>query len=334
MCAIHVKNLKETLIESYCKIMRKFIKNLSLLAVVASLGFMMSCNEDEETPDVPIVSVTPNDLLDGTNEVEAGGTISFVIDVDAPGGFNTLNGDFFADGTLAKDTVIGKTPGTSPLSYTSGQFRFEYDNEDVGVLFTYVFQAVDETGQVSNEITISVEVTSPEARSYSTVLLAAPLGNKAAQSFFSVATGTKYSPSEVTGTQAAISPTIDFGYYYGTNNKASIASPAGFVNTAFAGQVEGWNTKNETVIKATTLGSTEFNEVSTWADIDAEFEAGTDEEGIITQLVAGDVVAFETVGGVKGLILVNSIVDGNGDGQYDGESDSISIDVLAQLSAL
>ncbi len=334
MCAIHVKNLNKTLIEFYCKIMKKFIKNLSLFAVVASLGFMMSCNEDEETFDVPIVSFESSVLdASGNAELEPGDVLSFIIDVDAPGGFNTLNGTFFKDGVEFADTVISKTPGSSPLDYRSDQFNFEIENEDVGSTFAMEFQAVDEAGQLSNKLILTVEVTSPEARSYSAVLLAAPLGNKEAQSFYSVASGVKYSPSEVTGTQASISPTIDFGYYYGSNNKASIASPAGFLNTVFAGQVEGWNTKNETVIKATTIGSSEFNEVTTWAGIDVEFEAGTDEEGIITQLVAGDVVAFETVGGVRGLILINEIIDGDDpkDGKFDGELDGVSIEILAQL---
>ncbi len=330
MCAIHVKNLNKTLIEFYCKIMKKFIKNLSLLAVVASLGFMMSCNEDEETPDVPIVSVTPNDLLDGTTEVEAGGTISFVIDVDAPGGFNTLNGDFFADGTLVKDTVIGKTPGTSPLEYTSGQFRFEYDNDDVGVLFTYVFQAVDETGQFSNEITISVEVTSPEARSYSTVLLIPPLDTKDSETFFSTSTGLNYTMNQVNNSTEPLSANIDFGYFYGQNTGATLASPADY---PFEYGQANWGVRNSTTFRRTSL--TALTEVVTWADIDAAFEAATDPDsdpGIEAELQIGEILAFETdadkTGGAKrGLIL---IVDYSGEGTNLGK---IELDILVQEEA-
>ncbi len=316
--------------------MKQLFRSLFLAALAVSVGILISCTEDEEPVADPPVVDFESTVLDGngTATLEPGEVLSFVISVDAPGGFNTLNGTYFVDGVEVKDTVISRDPGTSPLEYTSDQFRFEIENDDVGSTLAYVFQAVDDDSQLSNELTLTVDVVSPVARSYSTILLAAPLGDKSGQNFFSVATGTKYSPSEVTGTTAAISPTIDFGYYYGVNNMASIASPAGFESTTFLAQVDGWNTKNTTVIKATTLGSTEFNEVTTWADIDEVFDAGTDEEGIIIQLAAGDVIAFETVNGVRGLILVNAIIDGNNDQDFDDNTDSISLDILAQLEAV
>ena len=68
--------------------------------------------------------------------------------------------------------------------------------------------------------------------------------------------------------------------------------------------------------------------MSTYADIDAAFEAGTlDANGVITGLTEGTVLAFETVDGVKGLILVSEIEPGFESNDY------IELDILAQLEA-
>ncbi|MEQ8882876.1 MAG: hypothetical protein RLQ12_24760 [Cyclobacteriaceae bacterium] len=311
--------------------MRKFIKNLSLLAVVASLGFMMSCNEDEETPDVPIVSFESS-ILDetGSAELQPGDVLSFIISVEAPGGFNTLNGTFFRDGVEFMDTVISKTPGTSPLEYTSDQFNFEMQNEDVGSVFSITFQAVDEESQFSNTLTLTVEVTSPSARSYSTVLLVPPLDTKDSETFFSTNTGLNYTMNQVNNSTEPLSANIDFGYFYGQNTGATLASPADY---PFEYGQANWGARNSTTFRRTSL--TSFAEVSTWADIDAAFEAATDPDsdpGIEAELSIGEILAFETdgdkTGGAKrGLIL---IVNYSGEGTSEGE---IQLDILVQEEA-
>ncbi len=315
--------------------MKKFIKNLTYIAVVASLGFMMSCNEDEETPDVPIVSFESSVLDEtGSAELEPGDVLSFIIEVNAPGGFNTLNGTFFKDGTEFQDTVISKTPGTSPLDYTSDQFNFEMGNEDVGSVFAIEFQAVDEEGQLSNKLILTVEVTSPAARSYSTVLLTPPLGDtketKTSETFFSTNTGETYSMNEVLTTTEPVSGEIDFGYFYGQNTGATLSDPESY---PFAYGQADWGTRNSTTFRRTSL--TALTEIATWADIDAAFDAAEDPDadpGIEAELAIGEILAFETdgdkAGGAKrGLIL---IVDYSGEGTSEGV---IQLDIVVQEEA-
>ena len=295
-----------------------------MLTAVATLGFLFSCNKDEETFDAPVISVESSQL-DETNtfEGEPGAALSYTINITAEAGFVTL----YANDAVADE----KDPETTPTTWSYQSSDQLPDEEGT---YTLEYYAIDEEGQESNHITITIIVTSPAARSYSAVLLAAPLGDLSGESFFSVESGTPYSPETVTGTSESISPTIDFGYYYGENDLATIASPEGFKSTIYSAQVEGWNITNSTTLKTTTLESSDFTEVVSWADIDAEYDAGVlDENAIVSGLVAGNVLAFETTGGIRGLILVKEIIDGNQDGFYDGSTDEISLDIIAQLSA-
>ncbi|WP_420317771.1 hypothetical protein [Ekhidna sp.] len=303
----------------------KLLPILSLFVIAA----MTSCGGDDEiTAAAP--SVTVNASVDGTaiasgDEISIGSDLVLNVTVNAPGGVNGLdvNGTSYSRAQLNADA--GATTGSITLNSTVSV------DLQVGATVAFEFEAVDDLNQTSEVVTFTYVVAaapSPDARSYSAVLLAAPTGDLMNQNFFSVSSGTKYSSNDVTTTSESVSPTIDFGYYYGQTGEASIASPAGFESTVFAAQVEGWTTKNATVLKTTTMTATEFNETASWADIDAAFDAGTaDDNGIITNLTVGTVLAFETVGGVKGLIHVSAIEPG-----FES-NDSITLDVLAQLEA-
>lgn len=319
--------------------MKSLFKNLSLLATVASMIFLYSCGgedpEDEPNPDAP--SVTVEVKVNGTAAtspatVEAGDEVTADIDVTAPGNFNVFR-VYVVRGTstlatleLTRTQVTGVTDFTTPFTGTVTVFN-EVPDSLAGQSINLEFEVVDDEDQTGSDSDFELTVSEPEARSYSAVLLSVPTGDFMNENFFSTSNGEIYSADEVTSTSEAISPLIDFGYYYGTTDNASIASPAGFVNTVFSAQVDGWNTKNATVIKSTTLGSSEFTELSSFADIDVAFDAGTDEEGIITGLAVGDVVAFETAEGKRGLILVTGLEAGTDSNDY------IEIDVLVQEDA-
>ena len=304
--------------------MRKFTQNLLLLSA-ASL-FLFSCGEDEEpTASAPSVTVTAS--VDGTSissgdNVEVGSVVDFSVAINAPGGVNGLT----INGTSVSRTQLGAEAGDVSATYTFSSNAIAAS--DLGLVLTTTIVAVDDLGQESAEVVFEINPSSPTARSYSTVLLAAPTGDLMNKNFFSVSAGATYSSDDVTSTAEAVSPTIDFGYYYGANDEASIASPEGFKSTVFSGQVTGWTTTNQTSLRTTTLTSSDVTEITTYADIDAAFDAGTaDDNGVVSGLVEGQVLAFETVGGVRGIILVTAIDPG-----FES-NDSITIDVLAQLAA-
>lgn len=307
-------------------------RNLLLMSAMSSMALFYSCSDDEEEEfESPSISVTAS-----ATSAEEGDEITFDVSISAPEGFDRYNvyvgvdgGDLTFQDEYTVDDIDGAAAGDLEVTHS---ISTTLDDVEVGSVLTFQFEVVDAENQTATT-EIDITITSPEARVYSAVLLAAPLGDKSGESFFSTSDGETYSPEEVESTSAAISPNIDFGYYYGSSDHASIASPAGFLTTVFSAQVSAWNTKNATVIKSTDLGESEFTEVTTYADIDEVFDAGTDEEGIISNLEEGSVVAFETVSGVRGLILVSAIVDGNGDGQYDGSTDEIQLEIIVQETA-
>lgn len=309
--------------------MRKITKNLLSLIGLVGVLTIVSCGEDD-TVEAVAPSVTVTAAVDGTailsgDEVTVGSSVDFTVTINAPGGVNGLTVGSTSYSRAELGAEAGDTSGSITLS--SGALT----EAQIGATISFDFVAVDELSQTTTE-TFSIVVgalPSPEARSYTAVLLAAPTGDFTNENFFSVASGEVYSREEVNATNDPISATIDFGYYYGSGEEASIASPSGFESTVFSEQVSGWGTKNATVLKTTTMTAAQFLETSTYADIDASFEAGTlDENGIITNLVAGEtVLAFETVDGVKGLIYVSAIEPG-----FESD-DNITLEILAQLEA-
>lgn len=322
--------------------MKKSFSNLLLFMSVFSMVFLFSCGDDEDVvgpvalaaPSIQISVSAGTSFNDATSLVAdgvviAGDSVFYSVSVTAAGGFNALRLSGGATGEVTR-TTLNIDKGTT----STGTLVFGVKTLDtqLGDLVTVTFTAADDQEpSLSSEETFSFTVVapaSPDARIYATQELLAPTGDFTNANFFSVSSGTIYSRDQVNATNDPISATIDFGYYYGDGDNASIASPAGFEGTTFATQVEGWGTKNATVIKTTNMTPAQFIETTTYEDIEAAFDAGTlDENGIVTDLAVGNILAFETVAGVKGLIHVADLQPG-----FDNK-DFIVIDILAQLEA-
>lgn len=319
--------------------MKKLFKNLLFFSVIGSAAFLYSCGGDDEPvlPDAPSLDVTTTvngSAVTGTDiDAVLGDVIVMDITANTPGGFNVvrISGDVDADDITRTD--LGLAAGA-----TSGEVEFTLELADEALIGTdveVVIEVVDDADQTATvTYTISVSAPpSPEARAYTAVLLAAPTGDRTSETFFSTSTGVTYTANGVISGAAGTSANIDFGYYYGTSNMASLAAPASFPSTIYnlgAGG-QGWGTLNATMLRSTTLGASAFGTegVSTWADIDEAFEAGTDEAGVKTQLTVGTVLAFatdsgKTGGSKKGLILVKSITGTSGS---DGR---IELEILVQ----
>ncbi len=319
--------------------MKKRFNIIWSLCAIAGFGLLASCgDEDTETPApvAPTLTVSANGGTVSGTDITAipGDVISFNWSAATPGGFNRFAVSGLTPPIDENRNSLGLDAGAVSAS---GSFPVDIDESLVGATVQLEFLLVDDNnGQDTETWTITVEAPpSPAARAYTAILLSAPLGDLSAESFFSSNSGEVYSPSAVTGTADPISATIDFGYYYGLSNQASLASPQAYsqlTNAAFTAQVSGWNVLNATTFKSTTVTSEEFVGISTWADIDAAFDAGTDEGGAITNLAINDVIAFETdadkAGGAKrGVIIVKAITG------TDGQNDNIEIEVVVQEDA-
>jgi len=323
--------------------MKKLFRNLLFFSAIGSVAILASCGGDEEEPlpAVPglTVSLTVNDDVVTGTEVDAviGDVLVFDISATAEGGINVIR----ISGAVSEEftrTDLGLDAGATTASV---EYTLDLAEAEDGDELEIEIEVVDDANQnktVTYVITVSAP-PSPEARAYSAVLLSAPLGattaEKTSETFFSTSTGMTYSMKTVLQSTEPLSANIDFGYFYGTNTFATLASPAAY---PFAYGQANWGTKNETVFRRTTLDETSFSgegAVKTWADIDAAVEAATAADadpGIESGLEEGEVLAFitastKTGGSKKGLILIKSITAG------DGVNGKIELEILVQEDA-
>ncbi|MEM9673804.1 MAG: fasciclin domain-containing protein [Bacteroidota bacterium] len=175
---------------------------------------------------------------------------------------------------------------------------------------------------------------------YEAVLLAAPIGQgpgeRTSETFFSASSGETYSVDDVVaGTDGVSSADIDFGYYYGATNNASLAAPSDYPQQVYDLTSTGanWSALNETMFSpANNLTLDDFNAIGP-ADavrLVLEYElasAASAPVAEITALSAGDLVTFKTVDDLYGIIRVLEIVDGDNDGEFFGSADSIELEI-------
>lgn len=291
--------------------MKKFFNYYLSMMLLASLFLVTSCGEDTEDPIVDLPFIEFDGIDEETITVDVGETVAFTVNVTAPGGFNTLVVDQTIGEVTEEFDREGRTAGV-PTTTFEYDFTFTPTAEMAGETIIFDFVVVDEGEQESVE-TITIIVNEEEVVVFPATLLYAPAADGSTESFFSTNTGETFSSNEVTTTAEAVSPLIDFGYFYGQEFGATIASPADF---PFEVGQSGWNTRNDTDVKLTTLDQSAFNE-STATTINAAFEEAEfgANEGQVRNLEVGDVIAFETDptkegGSRRGLIYVQEIDPG------------------------
>lgn len=152
--------------------------------------------------------------------------------------------------------------------------------------------------------------------------------NTTVGSFFSTETGMVYGEATA-GADVSIQRVIDLVYFFGTTNHATIAAPSDSTAQEAHNQSNGtdelknWTVKNATTFKTTTLSAADFV-ASANDSLAITALSGGATLSKVNELVAGQVVAFQTAKGKKGLFHVVSI-----DGQT-GLDRSITINVLVQ----
>jgi hypothetical protein len=126
-----------------------------------------------------------------------------------------------------------------------------------------------------NNLRDSLIITPVGTRAYTTKLLYTPLATGAAKCFLNTATGVTYTPGQANGT---VSAGIDFGFYYGATNNATLCSPHVFeLNLNPPGttivNLTSWTVKNNTKLKTT---STSYTGNHTVDEIRSLYDSGTD----------------------------------------------------------
>ena len=144
-------------------------------------------------------------------------------------------------------------------------------------------------------------------------------------SFFSTTSGNVIT-SSAAGADVALQASVDFVYFFGTSNQASIGAPNDTtVAVAHTGSTSlpTWTTKNATKFVKTTITAADFI-ASANDSLVKTIDASTINASLTNMLAAGNVVAFKTASGKLGLFHVQS-VDGT-----TGTDRSITINVKVQ----
>lgn len=315
--------------------MRKITNYLLSLLAIAGVMVFTSCDPEEETPATTPPSLTLS-IVDPQDSYEVGDIVKIKADFTAEAKLIAGTISLSADN---QDFTITITNGGIAANVIDLNF-FSVANNTEG---SFTINLPIESDFEGKDIEIEIEIEDGEGRNasddisfkvveslkiFETVLLFAPDSERQQKTFFSLSEGVTFTANEVVNGPAGTSAKIDLGYYYGTNDNASLAAPASYPSLIYnlGPNGQNWGTRNATKLKSTAITATQFIEIVTREQLRKAFDDGTTEAGVKTKLVVGDVIAFETAstsefgGGKRGLIRVKAITAGAGTtGQIDLE---------------
>jgi len=305
--------------------MKKFLKN-GLLFASAALFLFTACDSVEDAiTTAPSVTVTVEDPQD---EYVPGDVIDLVVEftANAPVVGATINAeteDFTINLTengisnniidLNAFNVAGNTEGSFTIP------GFEIPEEAANLTLSFTVEMEDEEGRFG-EGTLDLLIEEAGINFYEQVLFGAQ-GN-AEKGFYNSLDNIRYSYGEARDASGVNGSPVDFAYYWGSNNKNTIASiDDGGLNTVYSSvnlPIENiFGPRNSTRFRVTALSPSEFAEITSESTLIAAADSELNTNSSATDLQIGSVVAFELDadrGGYFGLIHVTEINDTNGTG--------------------
>ncbi len=280
--------------------MKKISSIILAASLLAFMAVFQSC--EEETNPAPEIN-----FLNGISSVDlepGDSTYSIAGSITAEAGLDEVK--------LFQVTDVGETQlGSAITSFKSGAittsddvtYNFQFGINDITQDVVIKIQATDKDNQTASKnftINHGGEVAGPINTWNET------LGSYDSNtgSSFATSNGEVYTWADAT----ANSELIDFLYFYGATNEATLAAPDNSdAESVFTG-LDGWDTQNATRFKETTLAASDFDDVDDDAVIVAEAEGANLTK--VNQLAQGDIIAFETEDGKKGLVKIGSIDTG------------------------
>ncbi len=294
----------------------KKISFIALFAAVIGMTIMSSCKKDT-TNAAPTITLNPSATSTVLDFAAGDSLVSFSARVQAEGEIETfsIKEKITSTGTTSSDydatttaTFKGETDKTYDFSKTFSPTDFV-----TATKYEYVFNVTDKDGQ-SYSITYTVtQSTGQQAGAINTYPITLGSYNATTGSSFASSNGQVYTWSDAT----ANSQLIDFVYYYGATNNASIAAP----DDSDAGIVfdfSNWATKNATRFGLVT-GVT-FADITDDTEIVANESAAT--TSTVTGLAVGNIVEFKTAAGKYGMFVVSAI---------NGTTSSGTIDITVKV---
>jgi hypothetical protein len=296
------------------------MKKLNLLGLLFVAGLIFtSCSKDSTTdPLPPNFAFLGGEYEPGKARVDADVTLTvgeeFVFGI---------SGSTKSDKDLQRLLIQRKFENVSTITMLDSAFNMASISFDI-TTFAYptvgsedfictVWDKNDKSTTIS--FTVTTEPAAPDITTYQDIILgsyASPTGS----SFASI-DGTVY-----TLDQAKINADkVDFLYYYGTTNHATLAAPDDAeAATVFTGAngLATWAVLNPTKFKATTLSSTDFDAIQSSSQLVTAATLPTQPNlSKANDLSVGDVLAFKTAGSYFGLIRVDAITGANNAGTIE-----------------
>lgn len=279
--------------------------SIALIGLSASVLFN-SCSKDSTNPKPNIELKKPS----GDTTVVAGVGVNAEVYCSSDVNLKTLSLTQSVDGAAAAaiDISGSGSDGTNDLSLSDNTKTFSTilsSSTNVGTKFTYVFTVTDKNGESNSvSVTITSKAAAGDINTYTAKLLGAQ-GNSTEGSFFASSTGTVYTQTNA----KANSSLVDFLYYYGATNNASIAAPddsgAGTIYDNSSTGLQTWSTRNATKFASTSMTTAQFDAVSDDAAIVSA--ASSASATAMTSLAADKVFAFKTAQNKSGLVKVGTI---------------------------
>jgi len=278
--------------------MKFSIYSLAIVFFAASL--FISCSKDDTVETYPTISFkTGNDYTSSAVTIEKGGSIKIGV-IALPSTTSNKN--------LTKFKLTGTTNNT-PATIIDSTFSNDSFNADYSIAFEIagetnliaeIFDKDGKTASISFIITV-IDASEPIYK-YTDITLG---------SFNDIEFGSFYSTStnEVFFSDQAINnqPKIDFEFYLGLADGATIASPADEnANNVFRIlQNPLWTIKNNTKFMVAVISADEFDAISDGDNY--TFSDFTGESTSIINLQPNNVTYFKTEQGKTGFIKVNNV---------------------------
>ncbi len=278
---------------------------LLVIPVIFGLTLFTSCEDDTLTEDE--ITITAGNVPD-TVEVGVATNITFSIIADAKiASIELLMNNNTLD--LKEDDFTNTTSDNYSYTLTATEAQA---GEDLDFRLTVVDK---DDAEEYVDFTIHVKELAATISEYTAVIMGAN-ENDDYGSFLGTSNGTVYTVSLAYENQGA----VDIIYYYGSENKATLAAPDDAGAAEFSVyNLSNWSTKNET--RFTSTLSTDFSAVESSDDIDGLVSSPSATSA--KDLSVDDVVGFVTDAGKKGVAKVTAITTGT--------TGTITIEVKVQL---
>lgn len=274
----------------------KKLSFLTALILMSFIGFFSGCEDTTEKVG-PSLQFFGGDYIDDDFTAEPGGVLAFSW-LATKGDANLISFSIERDGV----TLAGYPDEDIPNDNYQATVQLEAPQNEGA--YVYEFIVTDNNDLTASEsFTITVEQTGGPISDWT-----ATLGsyNAAEGSSFASSTGVVYQMADAT----THSDIIDFLYYYGASNHATLAAPDDADAATVFAALPDWTTKNSTKFKTTSLTAAEFDAITDDLLIVANATGAADTD--VNDLEVGDVVAFITDATLAkmGLVKITSLITG------------------------